>query len=108
MADACTTAENLEVYENLTYTNDIGDTFTVYDAAFEIGSDCIFGSGPAQASLADPQLDGCAVEATRLLTCLPSSCADCTAPGSSRDLRPSVHRDRRVWRRLHLLRRDLH
>ena len=80
VADACTTAENLEVYENLTYTNDIGDTFTGTDAASEIGSDCIFGSGPAQASLADPQLDGCAVEATRLLTCLPSSCADCTAP----------------------------
>jgi hypothetical protein len=74
--DACTNAEDTAVYDNLTYINDIGDTFTGTDAASEIGSDCIFGSDPAPPSLADPRLDGCGTEAGRVIACFPN-CPDC-------------------------------
>lgn len=74
--NACTNAEDQMAYDNLTYTNDIGDTFTGTDAASEIGSDCIFGSGSAPPSLADPRLDGCGIEAGRVIGCFPN-CPDC-------------------------------
>jgi len=72
--NACTNAEDTMAYTNLTYTNDIGEVFTGRDAASEIGSDCIFGS---RSPLADPQLDGCGLQAGRVIACFPN-CPDCS------------------------------
>ena len=61
---ACTNAEDAAIYEDLTYTDDAGETFTGADAASAIGSDCIFGT-----TKSDPLLEGCGTEAQGVLAC---------------------------------------
>ena len=69
--NACTNAEDMMVYANLTYTNEARETFTGTDAASEIGADCIFGSDTSV-----PPLSGCPLEAGRVIGCFPN-CPTC-------------------------------
>lgn len=65
---ACTNVDDQAVYDDLSYTNAAGTTFTGYDAAAEIAGDCVFGSADSS-----PALSGCNDEAGAVLGCF----ADC-------------------------------
>jgi len=93
---ACTDTEDQDVYANLSYTNEAGDTFTGSDAASEIGSDCIFGT-----TSSDPVLSGCAAEAAAVLGCgsgcppatiqaLADCVAQCTQDGTAEASPPGL------------------
>ena len=64
---ACTTEENLAVYDGLVYTDEDGITYTGTDASSAIGSDCIFGT-----TTSDPVLPGCGGEAGNVIMCFPN------------------------------------
>jgi hypothetical protein len=72
--NACTNAEDQAVYDNLVYTNEAQETFTGTEAASEIGGDCIFGS-----ETSDPPLNGCPLDAGRVIGCFPN-CPSCSDP----------------------------
>jgi hypothetical protein len=72
VVDACITTENTAVYDNLTYTDEDGVTYTGDEAASAIGSDCIFGT-----TSSDPVLAGCGDQALAVLGCFPG-CDDAT------------------------------
>jgi hypothetical protein len=78
---ACTTEENLAVYEDLVYKDCDGATQTGTDASSAIGSDCIFGCADSE-----PPLEGCGPEAGDVIRCFPNCpdetiqiAADCVA-----------------------------
>ena len=78
---ACTNPADVEVYANLTYTDEDGNTFTGTEASAAIGSDCIFGT-----ETSDPVLPGCGDEAFAVVSCFPNcepsvtlALADCVA-----------------------------
>jgi hypothetical protein len=64
---ACTNDADQAVYEDLTYTDEDGNTFTGTDAASAIGSDCIFGTETSV-----PVLPGCGDQAFAVVSCFPS------------------------------------
>lgn len=66
----CTTEENQAVYESLSYTNLLGETFTGDEAAAEIGSHCI-GLAVSEANLPDG-VESCLAEAGGVLGCAPA------------------------------------
>jgi len=67
---ACTTPENIAVYEELLYTNDDGLISACNEATSAIGSDCILGSARSV-----PPIRGCGDEAGVVLACFPN-CED--------------------------------
>ena len=71
---ACTTEENMAVYEDLVYTDCDGVTFTGDDAASAIGSDCILGTTDPVLCPAGsvPPIPGCGAEAGMVLGCFPN------------------------------------
>jgi hypothetical protein len=78
---ACTTEENLAVYEDLVYKDCDGVTQTGTDASSAIGSDCIFGCARSE-----PPVEGCGSEAGDVVRCFPNCpaetiqiAADCVA-----------------------------
>ena len=74
---ACINPDDDAVYEDLTYTDENGNTFTGTDASSEVGSDCVFGT-----TSSDPVLEGCSDEAVAVLGCSPS-CPDATVQALS-------------------------
>lgn len=75
---ACTTADNIAVYEELIYTDDDGVTHTCNEATSAIGSDCILGS-----SRSVPPIRGCGDEAGVVLACFPNCPADVIADAAA-------------------------
>ncbi|KPK16380.1 MAG: hypothetical protein AMJ62_05675 [Myxococcales bacterium SG8_38] len=80
----CTTEENQAVYDNLTYTDRLGETSEGDEAASAIGSHCI-GLAPTEANLPDG-VEDCLPEAGAVLDCAPAcsndvilALADCVA-----------------------------
>ncbi|MGB5695540.1 MAG: hypothetical protein WBM46_07815 [Polyangiales bacterium] len=78
---ACTNEADQMVYDNLTFVDAAGITYTGTEAASAIGSDCIFGSAAST-----PPLSGCATQAGAVLGCFPrcdqsviNALADCVA-----------------------------
>jgi hypothetical protein len=71
---ACTTEENLAVYEALVYTDCDGVTHTGDDASSAIGSDCILGTTDPNLCPAGsvPPIPGCGTEAGMVLGCFPN------------------------------------
>jgi hypothetical protein len=63
-AGACTTNENLAVYEGLSYTNQDGDPSTSYEAASAIAADCLYATE-------------CSDQLTAVFACFPN-CDDAT------------------------------
>jgi len=64
---ACTTAENIAVYEELIYIDDDGVTQTCNEATSAIGSDCVLGAPGAT-----PPIQGCGAEAANVIFCFPN------------------------------------
>ena len=60
------------MYDNLTYIDDAGETYTGSDASAAIGSDCIFGTEQST-----PLLAGCGDQARQVVACFPN-CDDAT------------------------------
>jgi hypothetical protein len=96
---ACTTDENLAVYEGLTFTDEEGVTSSGAAAAAAIGSACIFGSADSV-----PPLTGCGDLSLAVLGCFPNcdqntidalaNCvADCTQEATAEISSPGLSED---------------
>ncbi len=73
---ACTTEENVAVYEDLVYIDCDGVRHTGADASSTIGSDCIFGTTDPGSCPAGsvPPLPGCGTEAGAVVACSMGGC----------------------------------